>query len=73
VTNLFINWANVAVKKSWWASFGFENKNISRIASYNDIKWGIFNKNKFLGGPAGSLKTLKGKKCPQALGWAAMP
>jgi hypothetical protein len=35
---LFIKWANIEGKKSWWAYFGFENKNMSRIGLFNDIK-----------------------------------
>jgi hypothetical protein len=29
VPNLFINWANIQDKKSWWAYFRLENKNMS--------------------------------------------
>jgi hypothetical protein len=38
VPNLFINRANIGDKTSWRAYFGFENKNISRIALFEDIK-----------------------------------
>jgi hypothetical protein len=38
VPNLFINRANIGDKTSWRAYFGFENKNISRITLFEDIK-----------------------------------
>jgi hypothetical protein len=44
VFNLFIDRANFVDKKSLRASFGLENKKISRIASYGDIKGDFLSK-----------------------------
>ncbi len=67
----FINRAIIRDKKSWRASFGFKNKNVRRIASYNHIK-GVFSSiETTFWGSAGILKqTLVGKKYLRALGWA---
>ncbi len=47
VFNLFIDRANFVDKKSLRASFGLENKKISRIASYGDIKGDFLSKQLF--------------------------
>ncbi len=57
VSNLIIDWANIGDKKSWRASFVFENQYISRITSYHEIKEEFSVK---ITCPAGILKNLSG-------------
>jgi hypothetical protein len=62
VPNLFINRANIGDKKSWRAYFALENKNLSQIAFFKDIKGAFSIQITFYKGPAGILKYLGRQK-----------
>jgi hypothetical protein len=62
VPNLFINRANIGDKKSWRAYFALENKNMSKIALFKDIKGAFSIQITFYKDSAGILKYLGGQK-----------
>jgi hypothetical protein len=68
VPNLFIDSANFGSKKSLRECLRLKNKNISRIASFNNIKGAFSIKISFWKGPASILKKLGGQKIPAGTG-----
>jgi hypothetical protein len=56
VPNLFIHRANIGDKKSWRAYFGLENKNMSKISLFKNIKGAFSIPKTFYKGSAGILK-----------------
>ena len=62
VPNLFINRANIGDKKSWRAFFALENKNMSKIALFKDIKGEFSIQITFYKDPVGILKYLGGQQ-----------
>jgi hypothetical protein len=72
VPNLFID-GQIFDAKSLCKQVLDLKKNISRIALYNKIKRAFSIKNNFLKRSYGhSYYSWRAKKCPQALGWAAL-